>query len=71
VKEISATVGNYGDYRVLTSLMIVTNHRALGPFGKPTADTFSLPEKKGGNVVGFFGWHGAVVDTIGVIIVNL
>ncbi|CAN6371504.1 unnamed protein product [Urochloa humidicola] len=68
VKEISGTIGNYAQYTVLTSLTVVTNLRTLGPYGKPTKDTFSLPDKKGGSIVGFFGWAGAVVDTIGVLV---
>ncbi|XP_004959227.2 uncharacterized protein LOC101759015 [Setaria italica] len=70
VHEVSGTLGKCNNiYTVLSSLTIVTNLRTLGPYGKETSESpFSLPEKKGGSVVGFFASTGVAVGALGVIV---
>ncbi|OEL38338.1 hypothetical protein BAE44_0000643 [Dichanthelium oligosanthes] len=70
VQEVSGTLGKYNNvFTILSSLTIVTNLRTLGPYGKETSESpFSLPEKKGGRVVGFFARTGMAVDALGVIV---
>ncbi|KAL6870608.1 hypothetical protein ACP4OV_014456 [Aristida adscensionis] len=69
VKEVQGTIGKYKNhYDVVASLKIVTNLRTLGPYGKPTGNQFSLPGKKEGSVVGFYGRSGEAIDALGVIV---
>lgn len=68
VKEISGTVGQSEGSTVVTSLKFVTNIQTYGPYGKANGTPFSLPEKKNGNIVGFFGTSGELLDQIGVFV---
>ncbi|OEL13578.1 hypothetical protein BAE44_0025402, partial [Dichanthelium oligosanthes] len=54
VKEVLGTVGQVKGSDVIRSLIFFTNLRTYGPYGKPSENPFSLPEKdEGGSVVGF------------------
>ncbi|CAL5043157.1 unnamed protein product [Urochloa decumbens] len=68
VKEVSGTVGQSEGYTVVTSLKFITNVQTYGPYGRENGTPFSLPEKKNGNVVGFFGSSGGLLDYIGVFV---
>ncbi|KAL6909687.1 hypothetical protein ACP4OV_001346 [Aristida adscensionis] len=68
VKEVSGTVGQSEGYTVVTSLKFVTNIQTHGPYGNQKGTPFSLPEKKNGNVVGFFGSSGGLLDYLGVFV---
>ncbi|CAN6336515.1 unnamed protein product [Urochloa humidicola] len=68
VKEVSGTVGQVNGADVISSLKFVTNLRTYGPYGKPSGNPFSLPEKEGGSVVGFTARTGEFVNAIGVLI---
>lgn len=52
----------------MTSLKFVTNIQTYGPYGKANGTPFNLPEKKNGNIVGFFGSSGGLLDHIGVFV---
>ncbi|KAL6596660.1 hypothetical protein ACP70R_047303 [Stipagrostis hirtigluma subsp. patula] len=68
VKEVSGTVGHAFSWTVVTSLKFVTNVRTYGPYGTENGTPFSLPEKKNGSIVGFFGSSGGLLDQIGVFV---
>ncbi|KAG0529226.1 hypothetical protein BDA96_05G079900 [Sorghum bicolor] len=68
IEEVSGTIGKHdGLDAVVTSLKFVTNRRTFGPYGKPSGNPFTLPEKQDGSVVGFVARTGKYVDAIGVI----
>lgn len=68
MKKVSGTTGDFNGATVVTSLSIVTNVKTYGPFGNVNGSPFSIPEKDGGSVVGFFGSFGSLVDALGVYV---
>lgn len=64
---ISGTIGKVSNNTVITSLSFKTDIESYGPFGMEEGTTFSVPVIKG-RIVGFHGKHGALLDSIGVIL---
>lgn len=64
---ISGTFGKVSNNIVITSLSFKTDIKSYGPFGTKDGETFAVPVTKG-RIVGFYGKHGAFLDSIGVIL---
>ncbi|OEL33989.1 Salt stress-induced protein, partial [Dichanthelium oligosanthes] len=68
VREISGTYGPYDNVlNLITSLNIVTNIASFS-FGNAQGNTFSVPVENSGQIVGFYGRSGWLLDAIGVYI---
>jgi hypothetical protein len=68
VREISGTYGPYDNVlNLVTSLNIVTNVASFS-FGKAEGNTFSIPVENSGQIVGFYGRSGWLIDAIGIYI---
>ncbi|CAN6374129.1 unnamed protein product [Urochloa humidicola] len=68
IREISGTYSPYGDVlNLITSLNIVTNVASFS-FGNAKGNTFSVPVENSGQIVGFYGRSGWLLDAIGVYI---
>jgi hypothetical protein len=70
VNEISGTFGPWGDIpAVITSLKFVTNKGAQYSYGNPDGEStsFHIPVEEG-QICGFYGRAGDLLDAIGVYI---
>nr|ACT79247.1 jacalin-related lectin [Pontederia crassipes] len=70
--SIAGTVdkSSEGDIVVVQSLSLVTNVATYGPMGNATNSTareFSLTAGNDGHIIGFFGFSGALLESIGVL----
>ncbi|KAF8700221.1 hypothetical protein HU200_034600 [Digitaria exilis] len=64
---ISGTIDSYEDQsQVITSLMLVTNARSYGPFGRTQGTPFQVPLQSNGCIVGFFGRADQYLNAVGV-----
>lgn len=64
---ISGTIDSYEDRsQVITSLMLVTNARSYGPFGRTQGTPFQVPLQSNGCIVGFFGRADQYLNAVGV-----
>jgi hypothetical protein len=63
VKGVSGTFDN-----VITSLVLVTNVKRYGPFGKEKGQSFAETVPENTCVVGFFGRSGGALDALGLYI---
>lgn len=54
----------YGGQTVVTSLSFVSNNKTYGPFGNPSASSFT--SRPGKQILGFYGKSGWLLDQIGV-----
>ncbi|XP_008648490.1 salt stress-induced protein [Zea mays] len=69
VREISGTYGPYDNVlNLVTSLNIIVTNVASFSFGNAQGDTFSIPVENGGQIAGFYGRSGWLIDAIGVYI---
>nr|XP_043614631.1 probable serine/threonine-protein kinase DDB_G0278521 [Erigeron canadensis] len=62
---VAVSEGVYAGYIVIASISFVTDKRTHGPYGTERGTPFTV-QWEHGSVVGFYGRHGAFLDSIGV-----
>lgn len=71
IKQVFVAVGKFHDYRVITGISFVIHDNQDGKdsrrgFG-PDLPNQAMDADAGHEIIGFWGWHGSVVDCIGII----
>lgn len=67
LKEISGTVGMFGNLTVVTSLAFKTTQNTYSGYGTYDGTDFSVPVTEG-KISGFHGRFGDLLDSIGVVL---
>jgi hypothetical protein len=69
ITGISGTAGYFLDWGVyiVLQLTVQTNKASYGPYGAGGGDVFNLTVPGGYEIVGFFGRHGTLLDSLGVL----
>src|SRR5262249_21635179 len=72
--QVKGTLGEDDDREVVSNLQFVTNHRQPPPFGPAEMAgerQFEFNAPQNGEIIGFFGNSGRLLDALGVIIRTL
>lgn len=67
ITSVKGTVGYMGNLFIVTSLVLETNLAVYGPYGMGGGIPFELPAF-GGQIIGFHGRSGTLLDAIGVYV---